>query len=62
MTFEEGKPTGDFCPKCGKKLIYYMGFEDRANSKNEHCTVDMPMIVCEDKNCDYQIDCDEEVM
>jgi hypothetical protein len=59
MSFFEGEKVDDrVCPKCGKDLVFEMGFTDQFNHIAGHYTVDKPIISCE--NCDYWEDFEED--
>lgn len=52
--FKDDEEVGKDCPVCGKPLIFFMSFEDCFNHRTGHYTVDRPMIVCSDDDCEYQ--------
>jgi len=58
-SFVEGNETGDDCPKCGKPLLYVLGFRDEFSHTSGHYTSDVYLIACSDENCDYCEELDE---
>lgn len=48
------------CPKCGSELEKEMSFIDCFDYKSGHYTRDYPILVCTNKDCDYQTDYIEE--
>jgi len=57
MTFRDGAETGNDCPKCGKPCVFATGTMDSYDNRTEiHNTQDVALVICSDKDCDYQDD------